>query len=105
MRLEISEPVSLFILLSLAIYRLARLISIDDGPFDILLRFRALWGAYNYGENGLARTSLGRGITCPHCVGFWIAGIAAIAVYPQPGFIAYWLALAGVQSFLQSLSK
>ena len=105
MRETTLEPVSLFVLLALATYRLARLIAIDDGPADVLLKLRSLWGAYDYGENGQAKTSLGRGLTCPHCVGFWIAGLIAISAYGWPEFIVYWLALAGAQSFLQSLSK
>jgi len=94
-----------FVLLSLMVYRLARLIAIDDGPADILLRSRSELGGYDYGPNGQPQTSLGRGITCTYCVGFWIALFVAIAAYPWPEFIVYWLALAGAQSFLQSLSR
>lgn len=96
---------TLFILLSLLVYRLARLIAIDDGPFDVILKFRAALGAYDYGPNGLAKTSLGRGITCPYCVGVWLALFVAIAAYPWPEMLVYWLALAGAQSFLQSLGR
>ena len=103
---ETLEPVSLFILLTLATYRLARLIAIDDGPADVLLKLRSLWGAYDYGENGQARTSLGRGLTCPYCVGFWVAGLAAFGAYGfTPGVIVYWFALAGAQSLLQELGQ
>lgn len=99
------EAVGLFILLSLMVYRLARLVAIDDGPADAILKFRDKLGAYGYGPNGQPRTSLGRGIVCPYCVGFWIAFFVAIAAYPWPEFIVYWLALAGAQSFLQSLES
>jgi len=99
------EPVGLFILLALAVYRLARLVAIDDGPADILLKSRSDLGAYDYGENGLAKSNLGRGIACTYCVGFWIALFVAIAFYPWPEFLLYWLALAGAQSFLQSLGR
>ena len=103
---EALEPVGLFILLSLAVYRLARLVAIDDGPADILLKSRSELGAYDYGENGLAKSNLGRGITCPHCVGFWIAGITALIAYRfRPRTVVLWLSLAGAQSFLQSLSR
>lgn len=103
---EALESVSLFILLSLAVYRLARLITLDDGPFDLLLKLRDLWGAYDYGPNGVAKTSLGRGLTCPYCAGFWIAGVTALIAYGfELGVVVYWLALAGAQSFLQSLGR
>ncbi len=95
----------LFILLALLVYRLARLIAIDDGPLDVILEFRNTLGAYDYGPNGLAKNSLGRGITCPHCVGMWLALFVAIAAYPWPEVLVYWLALAGAQSFLQSLGR
>lgn len=102
---ETLEPVGLFILLALFVYRLARLVAVDDGPFDVFLKFRDSLGAYTYGPNGAAITSLGRGITCPHCVGVWVALFAAVSAYPWPEFIVYWLALAGAQSFLQSLGR
>lgn len=95
----------LFVLLSLLVYRLARLIAIDDGPLDVFLKFRAALGAYDYGPNGLAKTSRGRGITCPYCVGVWLALFVAIAAYPWPEMLVYWLALAGAQSFLQELGS
>lgn len=95
----------LFILLSLLVYRLARLIAIDDGPFDTILKFRDTLGAYDYGENGEPKTSLGRGIACPHCAGVWLALFVAIAAYPWPEMLVYWLALAGAQSLLQELGN
>lgn len=98
-------PSGLFVLLFLMVYRLARLIAIDDGPADVILKFRDKLGGYDYGPNGQPQTSLGRGITCTYCVGFWIALFVAIAAYPWPEFIVYWLALAGAQSFLQSLGR
>lgn len=94
-----------FALLSLLVYRLARLIAIDDGPFDLFLKFRDTLGAYDYGENGEPKTSLGRGIVCPYCVGVWLALFVAIAAYPWPEALVYWLALAGAQSLLQSLGR
>lgn len=61
------------VLLALADYRLARLIAVDDGPFDIFFRLRAWLGAYDLDETGQPATSAGRGISCPHCVGIYAA--------------------------------
>lgn len=100
------EPVGLFALLALTIYRLARLITIDDGPGDAILKFRNWIGAYDYAPNGLAKSSLGRGITCPYCVGMWVALVVSLIVLGwRVETLFYWLALAGAQSFLQSLSR
>lgn len=90
-------------LLSLACYRLARLISRDEGPFNIFHQLRTISGAYDYGANGKAKTSLGRGISCPFCIGLWIA--LPLAMYAKKSLWGiWWLAIAGLQSFLQGVS-
>jgi hypothetical protein len=119
----------LFLLLSiLACYRLAILITLDEGPFGIILKARTRLGAYDYGPNGEARTNLGRGITCPRCIGMWVAiplalyladlrlvtasvawGDWAMAIPYATGLHWYtalwWLAIAGGSSFLWSLNR
>ena len=95
-----------FLLLALVVYRLARLVTLDEGPFGAFLKCRAILGAYDLGENGQARTNLGRGVSCPHCVGIWLALVMAVVTYGwHLETIVYWLALAGAQSFLQSVER
>lgn len=82
----------------LATYRLATLIAIDDGPFDIFSRMRE--------EVGQA-TWWGRGMHCPICIGFWISLLAAMAV---PGMTLgqlgiWWMAIAGGSALLYRAVK
>lgn len=95
-----------FALAALVVYRLARLIALDEGPAGVCLKFRAACGAYDLGPNGQPVTNLGRGVSCPHCVGFWLALIVALLMWPI-GWqtVLYWLALAGAQSFLQEVGS
>ncbi len=89
-----------------AVYRVAELIAIDDGPYEIFLRFRKWAGT---------KASVGHGfwynvaelVHCPFCVGVWIAFIVALPVV-LPSFIGdvflIFLGLAGAQTFLETLS-
>ena len=59
--------------LFLATWRLTRFVNEDEGPASFMLRLRIMAGAYDYNEHGVADTVLGRGITCPFCVGMYAA--------------------------------
>ena len=92
-----------FILAAFACFRLAELITIDDGPGDVFLWMRAKLGAYNYGEDGRADTSIGRAITCPYCIGIWLSALVALVVAPLDWrLLLWWFAIAGGQAALQS---
>lgn len=94
----------LFFLLVLACYRLSQLVAIDEGPGSVFLDFRARLGAYDRRADGEAKTSLGRGIACPHCVGIWVAlPLAAIGSGINSSIFIWWLAIAGGQSILWNL--
>lgn len=88
--------------LALATYRLARLIAVDEGPFSIFHRLRYWAGAYDLGENGAPVSALGRLLSCPHCVGVYVA----VALWlGGPGWWVDVLAVAGLQSWLWSLAR
>lgn len=96
------------LLAALACYRLSTLLVYDDGPFDIFARLRSVAGVYRYGENGWPESPLGRLLSCPHCVGVWIAaGMAALVLWPGVLGDAVLLvfAIAGVQSFLEEVTN
>lgn len=94
------------LLLSLVCYRLAQLLAYDDGPFDVFLRLRAYLGGYTRNEQGRIGSAWGRLVTCPYCLGLWIAlPLALYASGTQWYTLAWWLGIAGLQAFLQSLSK
>lgn len=92
------------VILSLICYRLAQLFAYDEGPFSAFHWLRIMAGAYDYDKQGRAQTGLGRMMTCPYCLGMWMALILAVIAYPFPDFAGYWLAIAGLQSFLQGLT-
>jgi hypothetical protein len=91
------------ILAIFATFRLARLIS-RDTIFD------ALRNAINRkaAEPDSGWYFIAEWMNCPHCVGVWIAFFIVISLsfYFRWTFLAgmlIWLAVAGAQSFLQSL--
>ena len=88
----------------LACYRLAQLIAFDEGSFGMFHRLRVITGAYDYDEQGQPQSALGRLITCPYCLGMWIA--LPLALYVDlPLWWLWWLSIAGGQAFLQGLTN
>jgi hypothetical protein len=89
------------ILLSgLAVYRAAKMIATEEGPFSLFLKLR---------NRFLGDSWIDRGLHCPLCVGFWLALIPAIWINIY--FVQYviyipvlWFAVAGVQAFVQELA-
>lgn len=53
------------------VYRVAHAIALEDGPFDVFSRLQAWVGG---GKNWI-----GRGLSCPLCVSWWLA-VAAVAL-------------------------
>lgn len=92
----------------LVIFRIARLITVDEGPFGIFSRFRK-WTA------GLAaqapryswRWTLGEIFSCPYCIGIYLALPAALPFSKGSftDFIIFWLAISGAQVFLEDLNQ
>jgi hypothetical protein len=93
-----------FLLAALALYRVARMFTLEDGPFGLFDRFRLWLGkrAGNSESHGLAWT-LAELFNCPHCIGVWLALLfAPAAIWPSrvgDGILII-LALAGLQSYL-----
>lgn len=88
----------LFIIASLATYRLSRMMAIEDGPGDLFVRFRTWVWKIGRGR----RDGLYKGLACPLCLSFWIgAGIALILPWNTPTEYALTtLALSGAAVFL-----
>lgn len=72
-------------LLTLAVYRVAYLIAIDEGPFSVIEKMRSRIDPNQ-------ASWLGRGLRCVGCVSFWLALGAALLI---SGSWLDWLALAG----------
>ena len=95
----------LFVLLTLAVYRVTQLLVYDDGPFDLIFKIRGKMGVYDLSQNGEPETSLGKLFACPYCVGFWLSILAALSISGSiKSFIILWLAIAGAQTFLEALN-
>ena len=85
-----------FVLAVLATWRVTHLLASEDGPADIILRFRSLLG----------RTILGALMDCFNCLSLWIAALAALFVSRRPlEWLFCWLALSGGACLLERLGR
>jgi hypothetical protein len=85
-----------FVLAVLATWRVTHLLANEDGPADIIVRFRAQLG------NSLA----GKMMDCFNCLSIWIAAPAALFVSLKPQeWLMCWLALSGGACLLERLVR
>lgn len=77
-----------FLLSALAVYRVAHLIAIDEGPFSLFVNLRTRLGQRGW---------WGRGLHCPPCISFWLALVPAwyFAAATPAEFALAWLGVAG----------
>jgi hypothetical protein len=80
------------ILATLAVYRLAYLISMEAGPANVAIRLREATYRRFGGDSWVFA-----GVSCPLCVSFWLALVAAVALWPASVglFLLLWLGIAG----------
>lgn len=102
-----ADPLRL-VVAALATYRLARLLTWDEGPAGLFVSFRRALGGEDIDlDTGQPATNLGRGVTCPHCLGVWVALLLSLpALFPSSlgDFFLMVFGLAGAQSYLQGNS-
>ncbi len=85
-----------FVLAVLATWRVTHLMASEDGPADIIVRFRALLG----------QSIVGKLMDCFYCLSLWIAAPAALFVTRRPlDWLMTWLALSGAACLLDRLVK
>lgn len=86
-------PIALkFILAVLATWRITHLLASEDGPADLIVRFRAWLG------HGL----VGRLMDCFECLSLWIAAAPALYVSQKPlDWLFAWLAVSGATCLLE----
>jgi hypothetical protein len=85
-----------FVLAVLATWRVTHLLANEDGPADIIVRFRALLG----------HSIFGRLMDCFYCLSLWVAAPAALFVTRKPlDWLMTWLALSGASCLLERLVK
>ena len=84
------------VLAVLATWRVTHLLASEDGPGDIIFRFRRLLG------NGFA----GKLMDCFNCLSLWVAAPIALFVSRQPTqWFMGWLALSGGACLLERLGR
>jgi len=81
-----------YLLMAAIVYRLTLLIVYDEGPFGVCRRLRSA-------IDPAQRTWIGRGITCPLCVSFWLA-LPGGLILQQDVWYLNWLAIAGIVAFI-----
>lgn len=85
-----------FVLAVLATWRITHLLANEDGPAELLARFRERLGG------GLA----GRLMDCFHCLSFWVAAPMAFFVGGKPlDLLLTWLALSGGACLLERIGQ
>jgi hypothetical protein len=75
------------VLLGLAGFRLASLISTERGPFNVFIRFRERFG-FTHDDEGKVLTHPGntfaRGLACMWCSSVWMTGLSWLAWQVHP---------------------
>ncbi|HTS36477.1 MAG TPA: DUF1360 domain-containing protein [Candidatus Solibacter sp.] len=80
----------------LATWRVTHLLASEDGPADLIVRFRSVLG------DGFA----GKLLDCFYCLSLWIAAPMALFVSRNPvEWIFSWLALSGGACLLESVTR
>jgi hypothetical protein len=85
-----------FVLAVLATWRVTHLLANEDGPADLIFRFRRLLG----------QSLAGSLMDCFNCLSLWIAAPAALFVTRGPIEWSFtWLALSGAACLLERMVK
>ncbi|HVP53835.1 MAG TPA: DUF1360 domain-containing protein [Candidatus Eisenbacteria bacterium] len=85
-----------FVLAVLATWRVTHLLANEDGPADIIVRFRVLLG----------RSVVGKLMDCFNCLSLWVAALAAFFVTRRPlEWLFCWLALSGGACLLERIGQ
>jgi len=84
------------ILAVLATWRVTHLLASEDGPADVIVRFRALLG----------QSFAGKLMDCFYCLSLWIAAPTALFVTRQLlNWLLVWLAVSGAACLLERIGR
>lgn len=87
--------IALYVLTTLATWRLTHLVVEEDGPFDLIVRVRR-W---------LGDSQTGRAMDCFYCSSLWLAAPMALLVSSDlQDWSVSWLALSGAACLLQQMT-
>lgn len=94
-----------FILLGLAIYRTARMMAMERGPFDLCRLLREWVGKHFKHDPKTGRQSLiDEGANCPLCLSFWLSFAFAWIISPV-SILAYAVVALALGGFATALFK
>ncbi len=89
-----SVPWFVFLLAVLTVWRVTHLLQAEDGPFDVIARFRR-W---------LGESVFGKLLDCFYCLSIWIAAPAALLIGSDwPERLLLWLALSAAAILVERL--
>lgn len=81
-----------FFLVVLAVWRITHLFSYEDGPYNLVIKFRMQLGQSFFGSL----------LDCFYCLSIWVSLPFAIwKVNSISEFLLYWLALSGASCIIQ----
>jgi len=92
----------LWLAAALATVRASWFVVVEDGPWGIMQRLRVAAGCYEYrdqrGPDGMpvAKTEIGRALTCPFCVSPWFALLFSLCVLSSMTVAHVLVLVAGV---------
>lgn len=84
-----------FILTVFSVFRVANMITREEGPFDVFVRLRG-----SVGKKGW----IARGLQCPLCISFWLSW-AAVLLLPWLGWEQYILLALGCAGVVLALYR
>jgi len=85
-----------FVLAVLATWRVSHLLANEDGPFDLIVRFRSRLG------DGM----LGRLMDCFYCLSLWVAVPLALLLFQSPSDrLLAWLGMSGAACLLERVGR
>lgn len=94
---SVGTEIGRFVLAVLATWRVTHLLAREDGPADIIVRFRALLGE---------KSIVGKLMDCFNCLSLWIGAPVALFVSRMPlEWLLSWLALSGGACLLERIGQ
>lgn len=90
-----------YLLAALAVYRVARMIALEDGPLNLFAKLQD-WAEPRQEKNWFAK-----GILCPLCLSWWLALPTLYFFQPLSAaqYMLTWLAIAGGAAVLYLITE
>lgn len=90
---------------ALATWRVSSLLVNEDGPGDLLLKFRYRVGTHELDEYDRPLSNLGKLFACVWCMSVWVSVIVAVVAITPFWVVLIPLALSAVAILIQSVVR